>query len=325
MKKDNYSKINQIKTLKSIIRKKQKEIQFQILERKKNSNQFINTQKDLLKFFFELGEESIKYNKKQKIFFQKEIKKSSKQNRFFFNIAKEALIGIDDNKVNLYGDIRNFVRKEKYFSSMFVLRGLMEIIIFDVFITFKAFYHIQKNNINELVNLLCKSNFGLDYSSYKHENLATNADFKKLLMKYRGKRIHINDCLSYFKKQNWINILTKDYSRNSIFKNFDLKNKFQISDLVMHLINKTNKPSRRFTGLDYLYYKLCEIIHPTAIMLHNHKDPIVKEDFLNLITGILNTQIILVDIAASKFRPLIFQWMILNEKEVTKEYKKLLI
>jgi len=286
-----------------------------------------NYEKYILKNLYTHSKNIKKILKLQKDLFNIQIKKIPRTQNIYFNLVKEVLIGYDENSSRILEDLVRLIKGKKYFSSMFLLRGLIEYYLYSIYITFKIFYHLKTNNFEGIIKIICRASISAGKESIATETFFSNDLYCRLFNKFKNNRIHINDCLEFNKKQNWVDLFSKDYSRVQGLQKFDIKKHFKLTKGSKFILKKFerfleyNKSNLNFSGLDYIYFKLCEIIHPTAIILHKHNNKISIVDFKNLITGLYSTDILPISVLALDFKALIFDWLITYRNEFVSKFK----
>jgi hypothetical protein len=208
----------------------------------------------------------------------KDIKyKLSTSEKAYLNLFVDFIHNTTDRVNFLFDDYYKNFKKKKYFISMLSLRALLETLYFDNYITHKLFLYIKEKNINKFLDLFLRANFGGEESSMKVISSALHdKKLRKIIGKYRGKRIHINDALKYFDIKNLKSLINK-YPKIAL----DTKNK---SYKFFYTIQKSvyRKIKQNYFSFGHYktgYHRLCEVIHPTAIFMHRHNDKENIPDF----------------------------------------------
>ena len=199
-------------------------------------------------------------------------------------------IEIEKNLINLSNGLHDLIIQKKYKLSMYILRGLIENILFNIYISHKLFNHLNKVDFKNFFNIFWKANYGHKEFSFKTHELATSNDiYFKATKKIIRDKIHINNCLEFYNKTNF-------------------KKKFLEIKKMTHFLDKKNYKDTfrtsffkfiesRITGnenikLQKLYNQLCEIIHPTSIILHSHDDKTSNLYYRTLFRNLMATEIL---------------------------------
>ena len=157
-----------------------------------------------------------------------------------------------------------------------------------------------------------------------------SAIYKKIITKYKGKRIHINDCIRFFKKEHiQIIVNTKENTKINSYKFLEeLKDKIHSGHIDFE--GKKIDISTMFSvGLEMdrsriidAYDRMCEIIHPTAIKIYDAKDLKVQDDFEELFFYILDSSLFIINLYAIEYKQFIIQWFLDNKDEFIDKFNK---
>ncbi|MDB2652531.1 hypothetical protein N9Y53_03285 [Candidatus Pelagibacter bacterium] len=227
--------------------------------------------------------------------------------------------GLDNNTEELADSFCFLVKNKKYKSSMFLLRGLIEAIIFNIYVTHKLFFHFKKKDMNNFLSLFFKANLGHSEYSLKSYELVTSSNLlKKIIKKTIHKKIHINNCKEFYENTNFLTKIldTKKINNFEFFKerenwSFTYKNiEYILNDKTHDLIN--------------VYHRLCEIIHPTSIEIHGHKDEISDIEYRSLIYEFANTDALALNLYSTFFKIYIIENIIKNKKDYIESFKSFL-
>ena len=112
---------------------------------------------------------------------RKKNKLTKKEERYAQFIC-DSLFKIDTNISELSKGLKLSFTKKNLMPSIFLLRGLTELIFFNIYIAFKSYLYIKKNNLKGLVDLICRSSFASDVSTINTETLVNeSAIFNKII------------------------------------------------------------------------------------------------------------------------------------------------
>jgi len=259
----------------------------------------------------------------QKLIPKTTAKDRDKFNKTFTNIEKEYIrfivnffSDLDQNTADLGSGLNKLLKKKDYKSSMFLLRGHIESILYNIYLTFKLFYHIRKNDYSSFIKLILRANYSVNKISFKLKELRqSSAIYKKIIDNdSKGKRIHINDCLNFFRKTNFKKIII-DTKKLYNFKEFGNSNPLNYEDLDEFFIKFDNE------FLYYVYDKLCEIIHPTALAIHSKNDKITKIDFVNLLYLSANSNITFINFLCINFKSYIIKEVKKNKTDYINSFR----
>ncbi len=295
---------------------------------KKNLKKQILNRKQFFAFeaYEKTAKQQLKYLNKAK----KEAKLDIKEQQYF-KFLYEFYYKLDTNIVELSKGIKLLFIKNNLMPSVFLLRGLTELIFFNIFVVFKSYLNIKKNNIDYLVDLILRASMATDVESIRSKSLMSeSAIYKKIIDKYKGKRIHINDCIRFFKKRHIEDIVkTKENTKENCYKlleelkdeltlgNFKYKRE-KIDVSIMMDIGLTMDRSRIIEAYD----RMCEIIHPTAIKIYDAQDPEVQKDFDELFLHILDSGLFIINLYGIQYKQFIMQWFLDNKEEFIIRFNK---
>ena len=96
----------------------------------------------------------------------------------------------------------------------------------------------------------------------------------------KWRRIHINDCIEYYKKTDFKQFVNGSDRVKEVINS--VKEMFNIEDIYKKWDNNF---------LIYVYDKLCEIIHPTAIAIHKSDDKTTILDFNEILMLTMETEL----------------------------------
>ena len=131
----------------------------------------------------------------------KKFNKLSKKEEQYYEFLYDFLFKIDTNIVEIAKGLKQLIGKKNLMPSIFLLRGMMEIIFFNIFVTMKCFLNIKKNNADVLIDTILRASLASDVDGIKQDYLKSeSAIYKKIITNYKGRRIHINDCIRFYKK-----------------------------------------------------------------------------------------------------------------------------
>lgn len=249
----------------------------------------------------------------------------------YFEFLYEFYYKLDTNTAELSKGIKLLFIKNNLMPSIFLLRGLTELILFNIFVVFKSYLNIKKNNVDNLVDLILRANMATGVESIKSKSLIyESAIYKKIITKYKGKRIHINDCIRFFKKEHiQIIVNTKENTKINSYKFLEeLKDKIHSGHIDFE--GKKIDISTMFSvGLEMdrsriidAYDRMCEIIHPTAIKIYDAKDLKVQDDFEELFFYILDSSLFIINLYAIEYKQFIIQWFLDNKDEFIDKFNK---
>ena len=273
-------------------------------------------------FAFELFERTAKDNLKVHKKVNSKIKdaKEKEYHKFFY----EFYFKIDTNIAELSKGLKLLFNKHNLMPSVFLLRGLTELIFFNIYVAFKSHIYVRKNDMSGLVDLILKANMATGVETLKSINLKSeSAIFNKIITKYKGRRLHINDCIRFFKKKHIENIIkTKENTKIASFRYLENSKKktnmgsfefegMNIDSSIVQEIALTMNRSRIIQAYD----KMCEIIHPTAIKIYDASDPTLQNDYDELFHHILDSGLFMININAIIYKLFLCRWFLENKDE----------
>ena len=250
---------------------------------------------------------------------RKKNKLTKKEERYAQFIC-DSLFKIDTNISELSKGLKLSFTKKNLMPSIFLLRGLTELIFFNIYIAFKSYLYIKKNNLKGLVDLICRSSFASDVSTINTETLVNeSAIFNKIIKKYRGRRIHINDCIRFYNK----GIITKiiNTKENKKIRSFNILEEYKKHTNLRDELGK--KDRKRFDSLldedpqliVSIYDRMCEIIHPTAIIINDAKEKNNQIDYRAIFGAIGGSNFNWINLYAIFYKIFLCNWFLENRKE----------
>jgi len=250
---------------------------------------------------------------------RKKNKLTKKEERYAQFIC-DSLFKIDTNISELSKGLKLSFTKKNLMPSIFLLRGLTELIFFNIYIAFKSYLYIKKNNLKGLVDLICRSSFASDVSTINTEKLVNeSAIFNKIIKKYRGRRIHINDCIRFYNK----GIITKiiNTKENKKIRSFNILEEYKKHTNLRDELGK--KDRKRFDSLldedpqliVSIYDRMCEIIHPTAIIINDAKEKNNQIDYRAIFGAIGGSNFNWINLYAIFYKIFLCNWFLENRKE----------
>ena len=250
---------------------------------------------------------------------RKKNKLTKKEERYAQFIC-DSLFKIDTNISELSKGLKLSFTKKNLMPSIFLLRGLTELIFFNIYIAFKSYLYIKKNNLKGLVDLICRSSFASDVSTINTETLVNeSAIFNKIIKKYQGRRIHINDCIRFYNK----GIITKiiNTKENKKIRSFNILEEYKKHTNLRDELGK--KDRKRFDSLldedpqliVSIYDRMCEIIHPTAIIINDAKEKNNQIDYRAIFGAIGGSNFNWINLYAIFYKIFLCNWFLENRKE----------
>jgi len=250
---------------------------------------------------------------------RKKNKLTKKEERYAQFIC-DSLFKIDTNISELSKGLKLSFTKKNLMPSIFLLRGLTELIFFNIYIAFKSYLYIKKNNLKGLVDLICRSSFASDVSTINTETLVNeSAIFNKIIKKYRGRKIHINDCIRFYNK----GIITKiiNTKENKKIRSFNILEEYKKHTNLRDELGK--KDRKRFDSLldedpqliVSIYDRMCEIIHPTAIIINDAKEKNNQIDYRAIFGAIGGSNFNWINLYAIFYKIFLCNWFLENRKE----------
>ena len=246
--------------------------------------------------------------------------KLTKKEERYAQFICDSLFKIDTNISELSKGLKLSFTKKNLMPSIFLLRGLTELIFFNIYIAFKSYLYIKKNNLKGLVDLICRSSFASDVSTINTETLVNeSAIFNKIIKKYRGRRIHINDCIRFYNK----GIITKiiNTKENKKTRSFNILEEYKKHTNLRDELGK--KDRKRFDSLldedpqliVSIYDRMCEIIHPTAIIINDAKEKNNQIDYRAIFGAVGGSNFNWINLYAIFYKIFLCNWFLENRKE----------
>lgn len=246
--------------------------------------------------------------------------KLTKKEERYAQFICDSLFKIDTNISELSKGLKLSFTKKNLMPSIFLLRGLTELIFFNIYIAFKSYLYIKKNNLKGLVDLICRSSFASDVSTINTETLVNeSAIFNKIIKKYQGRRIHINDCIRFYNK----GIITKiiNTKENKKIRSFNILEEYKKHANLRDELGK--KDRKRFDSLldedpqliVSIYDRMCEIIHPTAIIINDAKEKNNQIDYRAIFGAVGGSNFNWINLYAIFYKIFLCNWFLENRKE----------
>ena len=238
---------------------------------------------------------------------------------------------IDTNIVEVARGLKTLINKKNLMPSIFLLRGIMELIFFNMFVTFKSFKSIKTNDINKLIDIILRGSLATDVEGFKSNSLKLeSAIYNKIIRKFRGKRIHINDCIKFYKKNTVCRIMgTKEVKSSKCYKNLEKnmrpRKKSKIQDMIYFIITNEDAGKESNEIILNTYDKMCEIIHPTAIKIYDATDKKIQKDYRDMFISILDSPLFLTNLYTRHYKEFICEWFLENKKEFINVFNKKMI
>ena len=237
-------------------------------------------------------------------------------------IICDFFIEIEKNIHNLKKNLCDLLDQKQYKSSMYLLRGLIENILFNVFISHKLFNHLNKLDFKNFFNLFFKANYGHKEFTFKSlELIKSGKTYSKAISKTFGEKIHINNCLEFY-------------------NDTDFKLRFKNIEKMTHFLNKKNYPKGfrenffKFVDtciegkdiyLEKIYYQLCEVIHPTSVVINSFDDEMSTLNYRTLFNAFLTTQLPYNGLACQHINISIVEIIRKNKELFTEQFDNFLI
>jgi len=233
--------------------------------------------------------------------------------KFFYNLFHK----IDFNIVELGKNSLKLIKTKNLMSLMFLLRGQMELVFFNIYISHKFHFFLKKQNYKELVNLCCRANLASGSSSLSADNLSKKSFIlKKIMKKFKNKRIHINDCIRFYRKTDF----EKLYLEDGIIKSRK-NNIFTAS--FKQLLEGYDLDTDKNIVID-AYDRLCEVIHPTALMINDSQDKGVQIDYKELILKVFSSHFFYINLLCYPLKEEVFTDIIKYREDVIENFKNIL-
>jgi len=251
-------------------------------------------------------------------------KKLTKKEEYYAQFVCDSLFKIDTNITELSKGLNLMFSKRNLMPSVFLLRGLTELIFFNIYIAFKSYLYIKKNNLEGLVDLICRASLASDFDTINSEALANeSAILNKIIKKYKGRRIHINDCIRFYNK-GAINKIIKTKENKKIWSFYRLEEYKKINSSK----GLTKKAKDLYDGLldedtesiVHLYDRMCEIIHPTAIIIHDAKEKKTQTDYREIFGAIGGSSFNMFNLYAIFYKIFFCDWFLENKDEFIKTF-----
>ena len=230
--------------------------------------------------------------------------------KFFYEMIHK----IDYNIAELAKGIQKLSKPNDLMTSMFLFRGQLELVFFNIFLTHKLKIYLDKKNFQNLVNLSCRANLASGSDSVKLDMIASESFIlSKIIKKFRNKRIHINDCIRFYKKTDFNELL---FSKDQLWKK---------------IAESTNKDFFKSRDIKVdaeivisAYDRLCEVIHPTALMINDSQDKRTLLDYKEILLKICTSFFFLINIYCFPMKNYIFNEIINNRDDIIDVFKKVL-
>jgi hypothetical protein len=251
--------------------------------------------------------------------FDKTIKKNnfSKSETEYLKFFYKLLHKIDFNIVELGKNSLKLIKTKNLMSLMFLLRGQMELIFFNIYITHKLNFFLKKRNYKELVNLTCRANLASGSNSLNAGILSKKSFIlKKIMKKFKDKRIHINDCIRFYKKTDF----KKLYLEDGILK----RKKFLIYTNGFRQIAKEREEDIEKDIVIDAYDRLCEVIHPTALMINDSQDKGIQIDYKELVLKIFSSHFLYLNLLCYPLKEEVFIDIMNHREKIIENFKKTL-
>ena len=123
----------------------------------------------------------------------------------YIKIFGDYFIEIEKNLDDLKNSFCELVKSKNYKVSMYLLRGFIELLLFNIYTSHKLFNHFNKQDYENFFSLFVKANYGHKQFSLKsYELIIYNDVYKKVFTKAYGDKIHVNNCLDFYSKTDFI-------------------------------------------------------------------------------------------------------------------------
>jgi hypothetical protein len=254
-------------------------------------------------------------------------KKLTKKDEHYAQFICDSLFKIDTNISELSKGLKLMFTKKNLMPSVFLLRGLTELIFFNIYVAFKSYLYIKKNNLKGLVDLICRSSLASDLDTINSEALINDsAILSKIIKKYKGRRIHINDCIRFYKKGVFNKIIkTKESKKIRSFYKLEAHKDF--NNLREKLTEKEIKQLDGLLNEDTelivsIYDRMCEIIHPTAIIINDAKERKTQIDYREIFGAIGGSHFHWINLHAIFYKIFLCDWFLENKDEFIKTFNE---
>jgi hypothetical protein len=243
--------------------------------------------------------------------FRKELSKNkiSKTDTEYLKFFYEMLHKVDFNIAKLAQGIQKLSKPNDLMASMFLFRGQLELVFFNIFLTHKLKIYLNKKNYKDLIHLSCRANLASGSDSVKLDMISEESFIlSKIIKKFRNKRIHINDCIRFYKKTDFSKILFTDYEVGRKLGEELFSRDYKIeADMVISA-----------------YDRLCEVIHPTALMINDSQDKKTLLDYKEILLKICTSTFFFINICCFKMKSEIFREILKNKNNLIKSFKETL-
>jgi len=295
----------------------------------KKNNQFekqiINLKKNF--FPFEQYERVSKgtlssFNKNRKLY------NLSSREEQYYEFLYDFLFKIDTNIVEVARGLKTLLNKKNLMPSIFLLRGTLELIFFNIFVTFKSFKNIKNNNLDAFIDIILRGSLATDVEGFKSNSLKSESViYNKIIKKYKGKRLHINDCIRFLKKNTVCKIIgTKETNSSKCYKTLEKTIRpNKMNEALYFLITNEDLGKETNEIIINTYDKMCEIIHPTAIKIYDATDKKIQNDYQDMFLRILDTPLFLTNLYSRYYKEFICEWFLENKEEFINAFNKKII
>lgn len=241
--------------------------------------------------------------------FRKELSKNriSKTDTEYLKFFYEMLHKVDFNITKLAQSIHKLSKPNDLMASMFLFRGQMELVFFNIFLTHKLKIYLNKKNYKDLIHLSCRANLASGSDSVKLDMISEESFIlSKIIKKFRNKRIHINDCIRFYKKTDFSKILFTDFEIGKKIGGELFSRDYKIeADMVISA-----------------YDRLCEVIHPTALMINDSQDKKTLLDYKEILLKVCTSTFFFINICCFRMKSEIFREILKNKNDIIKSFKK---
>ena len=129
-----------------------------------------------------------------------------------------------------------------------------------------------------------------------------------------GEKIHINNCLEFYKNTDFELRFSEIKKMTHFMSEKKWEKKFK--DNFFKFIESSIKGKDLY--LEHIYFQLCEIIHPTSVIINSHNDKTTNLNYRAILNTFLSTQIIPNGIACASINLNMIE-TIKNKKEIFTE------
>ena len=238
---------------------------------------------------------------------------------------------IDTNIVEVARGLKALLNKKNLMPAIFLLRGVMELMFFNIFITFKSFRNIKNNNLDAFIDIILKGSLATDVEGFKSNSLKSESViYNKIIKKYKGKRLHINDCIRFLKKDTVRKIIgTKETNSSKSYKTLEKKirpnKKSKIDEMIYILLTSEDVGKTTYEIVINTYDKMCEVIHPTAIKIYDATDKKIQNDYRDMFSCIIDSPLFLTNVYSRYYKEFICEWFLENKEEFINAFNKKII